>query len=119
MNASMTVFEILEMVAVRYGMDVERMISIDRHAKTVAARDAAIYLLRQVRQMSLSQIATYLRRDHTTVRHSLRKTKRTLKSDPDANKRMTQMQDLARHGYTFHHVKCDRVTPVFKSRRAA
>ncbi|MEM9845006.1 MAG: helix-turn-helix domain-containing protein [Pseudomonadota bacterium] len=115
----MTVFEILEMVAVRYGMDIERMLSPDRHAKSVSARDAAIYILREVRCLTLPQIGTYLRRDHTTIRHSLRKTKRLLTEDAVAQKQMTQMRNLAQHGYTFQHVTCERVTPVFKSRRAA
>ena len=54
-----------------------------RRRPVVMARDVAMYLARNLMQMSLTQIGLYFGgRDHTTVMHSIRKTEGLLKTDP-------------------------------------
>lgn len=69
--------EIIEHVAHSYGVTVEAIMSKSRMDKIAEARHAAIRAVANSRpDWSLTMIGKVFGRDHTTILHSLRKTKR-------------------------------------------
>lgn len=70
---SLEVLSLLEAIATRTGVPVSEIVSKDRHAPIVKARDQAARELR-ARGLSLNEIGRALGgRDHKTILHSLRK----------------------------------------------
>ncbi len=65
---------ILERVATRYGFSVEEIIGKSRRRPLVTARQVAMYVVRQVTDLSYPAIAReFGGRDHTTVMHAVAK----------------------------------------------
>lgn len=65
--------EIVAMCADAYGVSVEDIRARNREPNKVAARQHAMFLLKQTGFLSLPQIARYLdRKDHTTVYHGIK-----------------------------------------------
>jgi chromosomal replication initiator protein len=74
--------EIQRMVADRLGVTVEAMLSPTRAAPVSRARQLAMYLTRELTELSLPAIAgSFHRRDHTTVLHAIRKVERRALED--------------------------------------
>jgi chromosomal replication initiator protein len=61
-------------VAAKLGLTVEALISPKRTATLAGARQLAMYLTRELTDLSLPEIArAFNRRDHTTVLHAIRR----------------------------------------------
>jgi chromosomal replication initiator protein len=69
-------------VAARHGTEPERIASGGRAPELVRARHIAIYLCRELTQLSLPQIGARFDRDHSTVLHAVRKIEREIANDP-------------------------------------
>jgi chromosomal replication initiator protein len=66
--------QVQEAVAARVGLSVDDILSPTRTAPVARARQLAMYLTRQLTDLSLPAIAeAFNRRDHTTVMHAIRK----------------------------------------------
>jgi chromosomal replication initiator protein len=66
--------QVQEAVAARLGMSVDDILSPTRSAPIARARQLAMYLTRELTDLSLPAIAeAFNRRDHTTVMHAIRK----------------------------------------------
>jgi len=66
--------EIREAVGARFGVDPAEILSASRAAPVSRARQVAMYLTRELTELSLPEIAReFNRRDHTTVMHAIRR----------------------------------------------
>ncbi len=66
--------QVQEAVAARLDLSVDEILSPTRTAPVARARQLAMYLTRELTDLSLPQIAeAFNRRDHTTVMHAIRK----------------------------------------------
>jgi chromosomal replication initiator protein len=66
--------QVQEAVAARVGLSVDDILSPTRSAPVARARQLAMYLTRELTDLSLPAIAqAFNRRDHTTVMHAIRK----------------------------------------------
>lgn len=75
--------KIVSTTARHYGLPVTEMLGPSRHKNIANARSTAIYLARRLTGKSLVEIGTFFGgRDHTTVLHSIRITRRRAESDP-------------------------------------
>ena len=76
-----------------FALKVAELRGPSRRRPVVAARDVAMYLARNLMQLSLSQIGDYFGgRDHTTVMHGFRKTEGLLKTDPLVRRAVEELQ---------------------------
>jgi chromosomal replication initiator protein len=91
--ASPTVEEIQRQVADRLGVSVDEMLSRTRRAAPVArARQLAMYLSRQLTDLSLPEIArAFNRSDHTTVMHAIRRVEERTLADPALARTLEQL----------------------------
>ena len=86
---------IIRTTAAAYGFSVEDVLSPSRRQPLVLCRQIAMYLCRELTDLSLPKIGDQFQRDHTTVLHSVEKVKRILRSDRAVFDRVTQLtQDL-------------------------
>jgi chromosomal replication initiator protein len=86
---------IIRATATAYGFTVEDVLSPSRRQPLVLCRQIAMYLCRELTDLSLPKIGEHFKRDHTTVLHSVEKVKRILRSDRAVFDRVTQLtQDL-------------------------
>lgn len=75
--------KITSTTAKHYGLPVTDLLGPSRHKNVANARSTAIYLARRLTGKSLVEIGTFFGgRDHTTVLHSIRITRRRAESDP-------------------------------------
>jgi chromosomal replication initiator protein len=83
-----TIPQVQEAVAAQLGVPAELMLSATRRAPVARARQAAMYLCREMDpDLSLPVIArAFNRRDHTTVIHAIRKIEAERASDPHLNR---------------------------------
>jgi chromosomal replication initiator protein len=66
--------QVQEAVATKLGLTVEELVSPRRTASLAGARQLAMYLTRELTDLSLPEIAqAFNRRDHTTVLHAVRR----------------------------------------------
>jgi chromosomal replication initiator protein len=76
-----------------FSLPLGQMKSRSRRRETVAARGVAMYLARQLTDLSLEQIGRYFGgRDHTTVLHSCRKTEGLLREEPVTQRMVEQVE---------------------------
>jgi chromosomal replication initiator protein len=86
---------IMRTTAAAYGFTFEDVVSPSRRQPLVLCRQIAMYLCRELTDLSLPKIGEAFQRDHTTVLHSVDKVKRILRSDRAVFDRVTQLtQDL-------------------------
>ncbi len=79
--------KILNAVALYYNLSVPQITGKLRTGQIVIARQIAIYLIRNMLDVSLNKIGeTFSNRDHTTIMHSISKVDEMLKSDPETKK---------------------------------
>lgn len=76
-----TVERIIEEVAKTYSVTPDDLRSKKRNANISTARQTAIYIIREVTQMSTSLIGAEFDRDHSTVVYALNQTKEQMKKD--------------------------------------
>jgi chromosomal replication initiator protein len=99
-GASPDVGQIQEAVASRVEIPVDRLLSPSRAAPTARARQLAMYLSRELTDLSLPEIAAaFNRRDHTTVIHAIRKVEARALEDSALTRTIEQLRaDLATPG---------------------
>src|SRR3990167_1590075 len=74
--------DIVEFLAEKLGFLKEGIEAHTRSVEIVIARDSIVYLLREYGNLSYPMIGRLINRDHTTVIHSYKKTKRNFEKDP-------------------------------------
>ncbi|MCL2083693.1 MAG: chromosomal replication initiator protein DnaA [Oscillospiraceae bacterium] len=89
---------IIKRVCDFYGVDVKDMKSNSRRANLVQARQVAMFLIREITQASLNDIAYFVNRDHTTVIHAIDRVKERCAQSPDFEDDLRLLTDnLAAH----------------------
>jgi len=88
-----SVEEIQQQVAERFGISRAELIGTSRAATPLGARQVAIFLTRELTDLSLPQIGRlYGGRDHTTVMNSLRRVEAKLGEDPALSTRVDELR---------------------------
>ncbi|MGD9737688.1 MAG: chromosomal replication initiator protein DnaA [Solirubrobacterales bacterium] len=88
-----SVEEIQQRVAERFGISRAELIGSSRAARPLRARQVAIFLTRELTDLSLPQIGRlYGGRDHTTVLNSLRRVEASLGEDDDLSQRIRELR---------------------------
>ena len=84
--------QIQEAVAARLGLSVDAILSPTRTAPVARARQLAMYLTRELTDLSLPAIAeAFNRRDHTTVIHAIRKVERSALQDASLSRAVDEL----------------------------
>ncbi len=78
---SVTVEKIFSSVYQKYGIKKEELISTKRNKEIATARHITIYIIREVTEMSLPNIAKIFNRDHSTIISSIETVERKLITD--------------------------------------
>ena len=81
--------KIIIVSAQAYGLEAAGLFQRTRREKIAAARQLAMYLLREHTKLSLCEIGGVFSMDHGTVIHSLRRVKDRMETEPEF-RRMTQ-----------------------------
>ncbi|MGB7860439.1 MAG: chromosomal replication initiator protein DnaA [Acidimicrobiia bacterium] len=89
---------IIRTTAQAFGFSVEDVLSSSRRQPLVLCRQIAMYLCRELTDLSLPKIGGHFNRDHTTVLHSVEKVKRILRSDRAVFDRVNQLTQELRKG---------------------
>jgi chromosomal replication initiator protein len=91
--------QVQEAVAARLGLSVETILSPSRTAPVARARQLAMYLTRELTDLSLPAIAdAFNRRDHTTVMHAIRKVERGALEDASLFRAVEELSSDLRSG---------------------
>jgi chromosomal replication initiator protein len=92
-RADLNAGEIQQVVADRFGLSVETLTGPSRLATPLRARQLAIYLCRELTDLSLPQIGrAFGDRDHATVLNSIRRTEARAAADPDTQHTLNQLR---------------------------
>lgn len=84
---------ILEAVAQEFNLSVSELKGPRRTRRISVPRQMAMYLLRDVAQLSFPQIGEFLGgRDHTTVMHGAAKIEKTMQADPDIKEKIERVR---------------------------
>jgi chromosomal replication initiator protein len=84
--------QVQEAVAARLHLSVDDILSPSRTAPVAKARQLAMYLTRELTDLSLPQIAeAFNRRDHTTVMHAIRKVQRGALEDASLSRAVEEL----------------------------
>ena len=89
---------IIRTTAQAFGFSVDDVLSSSRRQPLVLCRQIAMYLCRELTDLSLPKIGAQFNRDHTTVLHSVEKVKRILRSDRAVFDRVNQLTQELRKG---------------------
>jgi chromosomal replication initiator protein len=88
-----SVEEIQQRVAERFGISRAELVGSSRAATPLRARQVAIFLTRDLTDLSLPQIGRlYGGRDHTTVLNSLRRVEASLGDDPELAEKVQELR---------------------------
>jgi len=88
-----SVEEIQQRVAEQFGISRAELVGSSRAATPLRARQVAIFLTRDMTDLSLPQIGRlYGGRDHTTVLNSLRRVEASLDEDPDLAEKVRELR---------------------------
>ena len=84
--------QVQEAVATRLGLSVDDILSPTRSAPVARARQLAMYLTRELTDLSLPAIAeAFNRRDHTTVMHAIRKVESSALEDATVSRAVEEL----------------------------
>jgi chromosomal replication initiator protein len=84
--------QVQEAVAAKLELTVEAILSPNRTASISGARQIAMYLTRELTELSLPAIAeAFNRRDHTTVLHAIRKVERSALEDAGLSRTVEEL----------------------------
>jgi chromosomal replication initiator protein len=84
--------QVQEAVADRLDLSVDQLLSPNRTARIARARQLAMYLTRELTDLSLPAIAqAFNRRDHTTVLHAIRRVERTALEDASVSRTLEEL----------------------------
>ncbi|HEY5221271.1 MAG TPA: chromosomal replication initiator protein DnaA [Candidatus Paceibacterota bacterium] len=86
--------QILKAVAEFFGITVEDLVSHNRRKEVVEPRQIAIYLLRDISDLSYPYIGEKLGRDHTTAIHSYEKINNEINRNPALNQKILTIKDI-------------------------
>ena len=86
-----TVDRIFDAVEKRFGVSKEDMVGSRRTKDIATARHVAVFLIRQVTDMSLPNIGKLFNRDHTTVLSSCETVEKRMLSDPPYNLQVNEL----------------------------
>ena len=90
---------IVSAVAGHFGLSEEDMYSKKRSRDIAGARQVAMYLMREMTQMSTTAVGrVFGGRDHTTVMHGCEKVEESLRSDPQLRRRVDQLRTEIKGG---------------------
>ncbi len=88
-----SVEEIQQQVAERFGISRAELVGSSRAARPLRARQVAIYLTRELTELSLPEIGRlYGGRDHSTVLNSLRRVEASLDEDEELAQRVDELR---------------------------
>jgi chromosomal replication initiator protein len=91
--------QVQEAVATRLGLSVDDILSPSRTAPVAHARQLAMYLTRELTDLSLPAIAeAFYRRDHTTVIHAIRKVERGALEDAGLSRAVEELTNELQSG---------------------
>ena len=86
--------DVLEVIAVQYQVKVNDLVGKSRSREFVVPRQVAMYLLRELTEISLVEIGQALGdRDHTTVMYGIEKVKKDLETSSDLRTHIVQIRD--------------------------
>jgi chromosomal replication initiator protein len=84
--------QVQEAVAARLDLSIDVLLSPTRTARVSRARQLAMYLTRELTDLSLPAIAeAFNRRDHTTVMHAIRRVERTALEDASVSRTLEEL----------------------------
>ena len=86
--------QILKAVAEFFNITVEDLVSHNRRKEVVAPRQIAIYLLRDISELSYPYIGEKMGRDHTTAIHSYEKINQEINRNPALNQKILMIKDI-------------------------
>jgi chromosomal replication initiator protein len=99
--ASLDARQVQEAVAARLDLTVDDLLSPSRTAPVARARQLAMYLTRELTDLSLPAIAeAFNRRDHTTVLHAIKRVQRGALEDASLSRTLEQLTTELRSGPT-------------------
>jgi chromosomal replication initiator protein len=75
--------DIQRLVAARFGLSRDAILSLNRERKVARPRQIAMALAREVTGLSLPRIGRHFARDHTTILHACRRIATLSAADPD------------------------------------
>ena len=91
--------EISAKVGEAYGVSADEITGPGRAAKILRARQVAVYLTRELTDLSLGQIGDrFGGRDHSTVLNSVRRVQAEQEADPDLRRRLEQLRGVLHTG---------------------
>lgn len=79
----LTIKEIQETVASRYGVTIAQILSVDRSQSLVTPRQLAMYISRKYTPKSLLEIASEFKKKHATIIHGVKTIEKQLDVDPE------------------------------------
>jgi chromosomal replication initiator protein len=85
---------ILKAVADFYGVSLEAMSGPNRRKEIVEPRQIAMYLLREISDLSYPYIGEKLGRDHTTAIHAYEKINEEINRNPSLNQKIITIRDI-------------------------
>jgi chromosomal replication initiator protein len=89
--------QVQQAVAARLELSVDAILSPSRTARVARARQLAMYLTRELTDLSLPAIAqAFNRRDHTTVLHAIRKVERAALEDASLSRAVEELSSELR-----------------------
>ena len=90
--------QILKAVAEFFGVSIEDIISHNRRKEVVEPRQIAMYLLREISELSYPYIGEKMGRDHTTAIHSYEKINQEINRSPALNQKILTIKDIIYKG---------------------
>ncbi len=85
---------ILKAVAEFYGVSLEAMAGPNRRKEIVEPRQVAMFLLRDISDLSYPYIGEKLGRDHTTAIHAHEKINNEINKNPALNQKVITIRDM-------------------------
>ncbi len=93
-ESNLTMADILRVTAKHFSLDAEDLRSKGRRQELVVARQAAMYLIREMTSHSYPEIGQFFGgRDHSTVMYAVQKMAEQVAHDDDLTRRIRQIQE--------------------------
>jgi chromosomal replication initiator protein len=86
--------QILKAVAEFFNVSIEDIVSHNRRKEVVEPRQIAMYLLREISELSYPYIGEKMGRDHTTAIHSYEKINQEINRSPALNQKILTIKDI-------------------------
>ena len=92
--------QVLEYVSDRFGVEVEDIVGSGRSAQVSKARHIAMYLIRELTELSFPNIGAYFGKDHTSVIYAWNKIRNSTAKDPGLKRSVDKMvRDIKKSSY--------------------